>query len=154
MIHLIQLYIEADDKYLKYLNKKIEIEKETKIDLFEKRNEVLHETYLLRHRFGRLQRKFEYCLNNKFFLLCVKNKTGLFEKFSEEDQIDYQIDIRSLDVLSNFNNIQNQFNKKKTISIKGSEKRYSILEENISNGIRIIREPRIIFSSPEEFKKN
>ena len=113
MIHLIQLYIESTDNYLMYLNKKIEIEKEIQIDLFERRNEVLHETYLLRHRFGRLQRKFEYCLNNKFFLLCVKNKTGLFEKFSEEDQIDYQIDIRSLDVLSNFNNIQRQFNKKK-----------------------------------------
>ena len=153
MIHLIQLYIDNTDKYLMYLNKKIEVEKEIQIDLFERRNEVLHETYLLRHRFGRLQRKFEYCLNNKFFLLCVKNKTGLFEKFSEEDQNDYQIDIRSLDVLSNFNNIQRQFNKKKTISVKGKEKRYSVLEENISNGIKIIREPRIIFSEPEDFKE-
>ena len=153
MIHLIKLYIEADNNYLSHLYKKIEIEKEKREDLFEKRNEVLHETYLLRHRFGRLQRRFEFCLNNKFFLLCVKNKTSLFDKFSEEDKKDYQIDIRSLHILSNFNSIQNQFNKKVTISIKGSEKRYSILEENISNGIRIIREPRIIFSSPQEFKK-
>ena len=37
--------------------------------------------------------------------------------------------------------------------MKGSEKRYSILEENMSSGIRIIREPRIIFVSPEEFKQ-
>ena len=37
--------------------------------------------------------------------------------------------------------------------MKGSEKRYSILEENMSSGIRIIREPRIIFASPEEFKQ-
>ena len=153
MIHLIKLYKEEDNKNLEYLYKKVEIEKEKREDLFEKKNEVLHETYLLRHRFGRLQRRFEFCLNNKFFLLCVKNKTGLFEKFSEEDKRDYQIDIHSLHILSNFNSIQNQFNKKVTISMKGGEKRYSVLEENMSSGIRIIREPRIIFASPQEFKQ-
>ena len=153
MIHLIKLYIEADNNYLSHLYKKIEIEKEKREDLFEKRNEVLHETYLLRHRFGRVQRQFEACLNNKFFLLCVKNKTGLFEKFSEEDQKDYQNDIGSLNILSNFNSIQKKFNKQKTLSVKGKEKRYSVLEENLSEGKKIIREPRIIFSEPEEFKK-
>ena len=153
MINLLKLYIEAEKNNLQYLYKKIEIEKEKREDLFAKKNEVLHETYLLRHRFGRLQRRFEFCLNNKFFLLCVKNKTSLFEKFSEEDKRDYQIDIHSLNILSNFNSIQSKFNKKVTISMKGSEKRYSILEENMSSGIRIIREPRIIFASPEEFKQ-
>ena len=153
MINLIKLYIESTDKYLKYLNKKIKKEKEIQNDLFEKKNETLHETYLLRHRFGRVQRQFESCLNNKFFLLCVKNKTGLFEKFSEEDQKDYQNDIGSLNILSNFNSIQKKFNKQKTLSVKGKEKRYSVLEENLSEGKKIIREPRIIFSEPEEFKK-
>jgi hypothetical protein len=153
MINLIKLYIESTDKYLKYLNKKIKKEKEIQNDLFEKKNETLHETYLLRHRFGRVQRQFEACLNNKFFLLCVKNKTGLFEKFSEEDQKDYQNDIGSLNILSNFNSIQKKFNKQKTLSVKGKEKRYSVLEENLSEGKKIIREPRIIFSEPEEFKK-
>ena len=84
MINLIKLYIEAEKNNLQYLYKKIEIEKEKREDLFAKRNEVLHETYLLRHRFGRLQRRFEFCLNNKFFLLCVKNKTSLFEKFQKK----------------------------------------------------------------------
>ena len=153
MINLIKLYIESTDKYLKYLNKKIKKEKEIQNDLFEKKNETLHETYLLRHRFGRVQRQFEACLNNKFFLLCVKNKTSLFEKFSEEDQKDYQNDIGSLNILSNFNSIQKKFNKQKTLSVKGKEKRYSVLEENLSEGKKIIREPRIIFSEPEEFKK-
>ena len=37
--------------------------------------------------------------------------------------------------------------------MKGKEKRYSILEENLSSGIKIIKEPKIIFSGPEEFKK-
>ena len=37
--------------------------------------------------------------------------------------------------------------------MKGGEKRYSVLEENMSSGIRIIREPRIIFASPQEFKQ-
>ena len=84
MINLIKLYIEAEKNNLQYLYKKIEIEKEKREDLFAKKNEVLHETYLLRHRFGRLQRRFEFCLNNKFFLLCVKNKTSLFEKFQKK----------------------------------------------------------------------
>ena len=153
MINLIEIYIKSTDDYLNDLYKKIEKEKEIREVLFEKKNEILHETYLLRHRFGRLQRQFEYNLNNKFFLLCVKNKTGLFERFNEEDQNDYKKDLHSLFILSNFNSVQSQFNKKNTISMKGKEKRYSILEENLSSGIKIIKEPKIIFSGPEEFKK-
>ena len=43
--------------------------------------------------------------------------------------------------------------KKKTISVKSGVKRYSILEENVSSGIKVIREPKHIFSCPEDFKK-
>ena len=153
MINLLQLYINSTDEYLKYLNELIKKEITINNDLTEKKNEVLHETYLLRFRFGRVQKVFEHCLDNKFFLLCVKNGTNILEEFSEEDQRDYDQDCSSLNLISNFNHIQKKMAKKKTISDKSGVKRYSILEENVSSGIKVIREPKQIFSCPEDFKK-
>ena len=151
MIDLIHSNIKTTDEYLKHLQIKIESNKN--LDLSEKKKEVLYETYLLNFRFGRVQKVFERCIDNKFFLLCVKNGTNDIEKFSEEDKLDYQQDCNSLFLISNFNTIQKKMEKKKTISVKGKVKRYSALEENMSSGIRIIREPKPIFVNPEDFKK-
>jgi hypothetical protein len=153
MITLLQINIKSTDEYIKYLNELIKKETLITQDLTERKNEILHETYLLRFRFGRVQKVFEHCIDNKFFLLCVKNGTNILEKFSEEDQRDYHQDCSSLDLISNFNSIQKKMAKKKTLSVKSGVKRYSILEENISSGIKVIREPKPIFSNPEDFKK-
>ena len=153
MLKYIRLYINETDEYINYLNKKIEEEKEKKNNLWDKRNEVLHETYLLRYRFARVQRVYEINLDNKFFLLCVKNGTKILNNFPEEDQRDYAADCNSLYLISNFNQIQKKLSKKKTISVKGKEKRYSLLEENMSEGVKIIRNPKPIFDKPEDFKK-
>ena len=153
MLKYIRIYINDTDEYINYLNKKIEEEKEKKDNLWDKRNEVLHETYLLRYRFGRVQRVYEINLDNKFFLLCVKNGTKILNNFPEEDQRDYAADCNSLYLISNFNQIQKKLSKKKTISVKGKEKRYSLLEENMSEGVKIIRNPKPIFDKPEDFKK-
>jgi len=153
MIDLIHSYIKTTDDYLKHLYLQIKIESAKNLDLSEKKKEVLYETYLLNFRFGRVQKVFERCIDNKFFLLCVKNGTNEIEKFTEEDKIDYQQDCKSLSLISNFNHIHRKFEKKKTISVKGKVKRYSALEENMGSGIRIIREPKPIFINPEDFKK-
>ena len=153
MLKYIRIYINDTDEYINYLNKKIEEEKEIKDNLMDKRNEVLHETYLLRYRFGRVQRVYELNLDNKFFLLCVKNGTKILNDFPEDDQRDYAADCNSLYLISNFNQIQKKLSKKKTISVKGKEKRYSLLEENMSEGVKIIRNPKPIFDKPEDFKK-
>ena len=153
MLKYIRIYINDTDEYINYLNKKIEEEKEKKDNLWDKRNEVLHETYLLRYRFGRVQRVYEINLDNKFFLLCVKNGTKILNNFTEDDQRDYYADCNTLYLISNFNHIQSKMAKKKTISVKGREKRYSVLEENMSEGVKIIRQPKPIFDKPEDFKK-
>ncbi len=153
MIDLIHSHIKTTDEYLKHLYLQIKIESNKNLDLSEKKKEILYETYLLNFRFGRVQKIFERCIDNKFFLLCVKNGTNDIDKFSEEDKLDYQQDCNSLNLISNFNAVQKKMGKKKTISIKGKVKRYSLLEENMSSGIRIIREPKPIFLNPEDFKK-
>ncbi len=153
MLKYIRLYINNTDEYINFLNKTIEHEKEINENLWERRNEVLHETYLLRYRFARVQRVFEISLDNKFFLLCVKNGTNIIEDFTEEDQRDYANDCNSLYLISNFNKIQKKMAKKKTISVKGKVKRYSLLEEKVSTGDKIFKEPHPIFERPEDFKK-
>ena len=152
MNSLIESYIYNTDKYLIYLQEKIKKESNINLLLSEKKKEILYETYLLRFRFERLQKLYEKCIENKFFLLCVKNHTNNLEKFSEEDQNDYKKDCDSLKLIKNYNKIHRQLAKKKTLSVKGNVKRYSILEENIYNGIEIIRNPKPIFSNPELFK--
>jgi hypothetical protein len=152
MNSLIESYIYNTDKYLIYLQEKIKKESNINLLLSEKKKEILYETYLLRFRFERLQKLYEKCIENKFFLLCVKNNTNNLEKFSEEDQNDYKKDCDSLQLIKNYNKIHRQLAKKKTLSVKGNVKRYSILEENIYNGIEIIRNPKPIFSNPELFK--
>ena len=152
MNSLIESYIYNTDKYLIYLHEKIKKESNINLLLSEKKKEILYETYLLRFRFERLQKLYEKCIENKFFLLCVKNNTNNLEKFSEEDQNDYKKDCDSLKLIKNYNKIHRQLAKKKTLSVKGNVKRYSILEENIYNGIEIIRNPKPIFSDPELFK--
>ena len=154
MIKLIESYIYNTDKYLLYLYNEIKKESDINLDLYERKKEILYETYLLRFRFERLQKFYEKCIENKFFLLCVKNRTNILEKFSEEDQKDYKKDCESLQLIKNYNKIHRQLEKKKTLSIKGNVKRYSILEENIYNGVDVIRDPKPIFSDPEICKKN
>ena len=153
MIKLIETYIYSTDKYLIYLFNEIKKESDINRDLSEKKKEILYETYLLRFRFERLQKLDEKCIDNKFFLLCVKNRTNILEKFSEEDQKDYKNDCDSLQLIKNYNKIHRQLGKKKTISVKGNVKRYSILEEKISSGVEVIRDPQPIFSDPEIFTK-
>ncbi len=118
MLKYIRLYINNTDEYINFLNKTIEHEKEINENLWERRNEVLHETYLLRYRFARVQRVFEISLDNKFFLLCVKNGTNIIEDFTEEDQRDYANDCNSLYLISNFNKIQKKMAKKKLYQLK------------------------------------
>ena len=153
MINLLNILLRNQDKYINHLKSIITKENIIKNDLIDKKKEILHETNLLRYRFERTQRTFELLLENKFFLLCVKNETNIFDKFLEKDKNEYNQDRLSLYLISDFNRIQRKMEKKKTISVKGSVKRYSILEEKISNGIKIIKDPKPVFSSPDDFYK-
>jgi hypothetical protein len=82
MIFLINSYTKDENNYYEYLNKTLKKEKEICDDLIEKRNESLHETFLLRHQLNKIHRTFEKNFHNKFFLLCVKNGTNQIERFN------------------------------------------------------------------------
>ena len=85
-------------------------------------------------------------MNNKFFLLCVKNGTNQLEKFSIEDQNDYYLDLETLNHLSNYFIFERKINEYENTNLSMRE------VEKIVFGRKLIREPRIIFNSPKEFK--
>ena len=66
------------------------------------------DTFLLRFRLNQIERQFRKYLNNKFFLLCVKNLTNQIENFNEEDKKDYLLDLDSLEKISDFSYLENQ----------------------------------------------
>ena len=148
MIFLIKAYMKDENKYYEYLNKTLKKEKEICDDLIEKRNESLHETFLLRHQLNKIHRTFEKNFHNKFFLLCVKNGTNQIEKFIEEDRIDYLNDKDTLEQLSDFSLIKTKLNE--VISKNDNLTNEEI--EILVFGKKLIPKPKIIFSSPENFK--
>ena len=81
MLFLLNSYINDEKQYLIYLKKTLKKEKEICLDLIEKKNESLHETFLLRNKLGKIQRTFEKNFNNKFFILCGKNGTNQIKHY-------------------------------------------------------------------------
>ena len=148
MIFLINAYMNDENKYFDYLNKTLKKEKEICDDLIEKRNESLHETFLLRHQLNKIHRTFEKNFHNKFFLLCVKNGTNQIERFNEEDRIDYLNDKDTLEQLSDFSLIKSKLNQ---LILKNENLTNEEIEKLIF-GKKLISKPKIIFSSPENFK--
>ena len=148
MLILLNSYINDEDQYLNYLKKTLKKEKELCLDLIEKKNESLHETFLLRNKLGKIQRTFEKNFHNKFFLLCVKNGTNQIDQFLEEDKNDYLNDKDILEQLSDFSIVQRKVNEE----ISKNENLTNDELEILVFGRKIFNNPKPIFSSPESFK--
>ena len=148
MLMLLNSYINDENQYLIYLQKTLKKEKEICLDLIEKKNESLHETFLLRNKLGKIQRTFEKNFNNKFFLLCVKNGTNQIDQFLEEDKIDYLNDKDILEQLSDFSIVKRKVNEE----ISKNENLTNDELEILVFGRKIFNNPKPIFSSPESFK--
>ena len=148
MLFLLNSYINDEKQYLIYLKKTLKKEKELCLDLIEKKNESLHETFLLRHKLEKIQRTFEKNFHNKFFLLCVKNGTNQIEQFLEEDKIDYLNDKDILEQLSDFSIVKRKVNEE----ISKNENLTNDELEILVFGRKIFNNPKPIFSSPESFK--
>ncbi len=145
-IKLIKAYIRDEGKYYEYLKKTLKKETEFNELLLKKKDECFTENYLLNHRLAKIERSYRKNMNNKFFLLCVKNGTNQLEKFTIEDQNDYYLDLDTLNHLSNYFIFERKINdyENKNLSMRELEK--------IVFGRKLIREPRLIFNSPKEFK--
>ena len=148
MINLIKAYMKDDEKYYEYLKITLKKEKEYNESLIDKKIKVFIETYLLNPRLMHIHKVYKRNIENKFFLLCVKNLTSEFEKFPEEDREDYNLDLETLSYLSNFTFIEKRLN----ILSKEQNENLSINEiEEILFGRKLIRKPKLIFNSIESY---
>ena len=147
IINLIKTFINEEKNYSEYLRISLKEEKEINEFLIEKRNDALKENFLLKDKLGKIERKFSKYLNNKFFLLCVKNGTNQIEKFPEEEKNDYLLDLDTLDKLSNYSIIQykldNEILKKEIYSGEEIEK--------FVFGRKLFKEQKNIFNSIKEY---
>ncbi len=147
IINLIKTFINEEKNYIEYLKISLKEEKEINEVLIEKRNDALKENFLLKDKLGKIERKFLKYLNNKFFLLCVKNGTNQIEKFPEEEKNDYLLDLDTLDKLSNYSLIQykldNEILKKENYSGEEIEK--------FVFGRKLFKEQKNIFNSIKEY---
>ena len=144
-VNLLKSFIKEENKYLEDLQIKYKKEKEYNQELINKKMDCFKDTFLLRFRLNQIERQFRKYLNNKFFLLCVKNLTNQIENFNEEDKKDYLLDLDSLEKISDFSYLENQFEllKEEDYSEEGIEK--------IVFGRKLFIEQKNIFSSIEEF---
>ena len=148
MINLIKAYMKDDEKYYEYLKITLKKEKEYNEALIDKKIKVFIETYLLNPRLMHIHKVYKRNVQNKFFLLCVKNLTSEFEKFPEEDKEDYNLDLETLSYLSNFTFIEKRLN----ILSKEQNENLTINEiEEILFGRKLIRKPKLIFNSIESY---
>ena len=144
-VNLLKSFIKEENKYLEDLQIKYKKEKEYNQELINKKMDCFKDTFLLRFRLNQIERQFRKYLNNKFFLLCVKNLTNQIDNFNEEDKKDYLLDLDSLEKISDFSYLENQFEllKEEDYSEEGIEK--------IVFGRKLFIEQKNIFSSIEEF---
>ena len=148
MINLIKAYMKDDEKYYEYLKITLKKEKEYNESLIDKKIKVFIETYLLNPRLMHIHKVYKRNVQNKFFLLCVKNLTSEFEKFPEEDKEDYNLDLETLSYLSNFTFLEKRLN----ILSKEQNENLTINEiEEILFGRKLIRKPKLIFNSIESY---
>ena len=97
---LFNKYFLAKYDYLNYLKKEITKETEKNETLKEEKITLMKEIYTIRHKTLRLENRFRLYLNDKFFLLSVKNHSFKLDKFDPEDKADYIKDMEKLDILN------------------------------------------------------
>ena len=114
------------EKYLLFLKDEINIEYKENEKLKIKKNKLLSAVTEDRKELLKIHKRFNDNLNDKFFLLCVKNSTMNLELFKEEDKIEFEQDLRNFDILKNYINELSEldFNE----SLVGANKKLSYLK--------------------------
>ena len=99
MNKILKKYFISLDKYLLFL--KIEIKNGLKenTQLKEDKKELSNEIFILGHRVYKIKNKLKDYLNNKYFLLSVKNHTKNFDFFSSKDKKEFNKDLYILEKL-------------------------------------------------------
>ena len=157
IINTINTFEDDNIKYYKFLINQIKLEKEERDLLIEKKNQLRTDIFYLKHRLGKIKNFVEQSLDNKLFLLCVKNHTNQFENFSISDQELYIKDQKLLNSLDSvikpkkLDNLNIKKRKSQGVLITGLDNEYYEEEENFLNNLT---KQKPIFESIELFKKH
>ena len=100
MLNLFTSYNDLSIQYFVHMIKQISNDKKINDELIEKKIALMNEIYALRYKILRLENKFHHYLNDKYFLLSVKNHSIELEKFCEADKQDYSNDLKKLEILN------------------------------------------------------
>jgi hypothetical protein len=94
--HLINIFYESLFSYLTFLKRKINKDVIINETLLEKKNILIQNIMTLRNKIDKMMRKIESYLESKFFLICVKECSIDFKKFSKESKLDILYDLYKL----------------------------------------------------------
>ena len=94
---LFKKFIISYDNYFFYLIENIQRIKKENNDLIEKKKKLNIEIFSLGNIVFRIQNKLKDYLNNKYFLLSVKNHTRDFNYFTSKDKREFNFDLTYLD---------------------------------------------------------
>lgn len=141
------------DAYYKYLSKKVDTETAKNNALKEKRIQLINDIQKLNKRLHKMQALCENNVQNKFFLLCVKNNTNQVEQFCSRDKKEYEKDQEKIKNLLHINVVEN---KDKASPERLTKKRISQISETDLILALAIQRAKIykIFDSAEQFKNN
>ena len=100
LFSLFNKYYDTKYEYMDFLKKTIVEDKKQNQKLYEDKITLMNDIFIIRHKTLKLENKFKNYLNDKYFLLSVKNHSFKLYKFSPEDQEDYKNDLNKLDILN------------------------------------------------------
>ena len=165
------------NSYLTYLKRKEIKENMTNENLIEQKNMLIKKIMPMGNRVNRLLKLFEFLLECKSFLLCIKECSIDFNKFSKDSQLEMLYDLFKLFnyesgyyIMNNFENI-NQFQnwlikRKKMLTENDTSKKYMYFNYittsiDMNNFLKVFKDinndyiknhkAKKIFESPKEF---
>ena len=100
LISLFNKFYDTRHEYMDYLKQTIAEDKKQNKKLYEDKITLMNDIFIIRHKTLKLENKFKKYLNDKYFLLSVKNHSFQLDKFTQEDQEDYKNDLNKLDILN------------------------------------------------------
>ena len=112
---LLKLHILNLTEYIQFLHRAFFPEQKKDYILITQIRQLKKDIRNIKDRMKKIQTKFEICLNNKIFLLCVKNHTLNYKNFTDEEQNIIFYDIWKLLDLNSKNN---------QISLDGNDDNY------------------------------
>ena len=159
------------EKYLFFLKEKIILENKENQKLTLIKNDLFTEVVKKRRILLQIHKRLKLYLNDKFFLLCVKNSNLNMDFFEEKDKLEFMQDLKNFEILKNYINelselslnasflkqakkssiINNYANNKKTTIIGNIARHYSrkkttnIGRKNTDKYLNIFKNSRIRF---------